>query len=172
MAHPSRNRGDTAHDDDHDPLNRDPITGEPGSHPLETGAGTAAGAAAGAAVGSLGGPVGAVAGAVVGGIGGAAASHAIGETLDPTIEDSYWRASYSSRPYYRPGEPYEDYRHAYRMGWESYESHGRTGKSFDDIEASIARQWALVEHKGGLAWERAKLAIKDAWDRVAGKSGR
>jgi uncharacterized protein (TIGR02271 family) len=65
-------------------LNRDPITGEPGSHPVGTGAGAAIGGAAGAAAGSVAGPVGtgvgAVAGAVVGGLGGKAA----GEKFDPT----------------------------------------------------------------------------------------
>src|SRR5204863_3392131 len=41
--------------------NRDPITGEPGSHPVGTAVGGAGGAATGAAVGgALGGPVGAV----------------------------------------------------------------------------------------------------------------
>src|SRR5450830_618103 len=48
-------------------LNRDPITGTPGAHPLGTAAGAASGAVAGAAVGTaVGGPVGAVIGAAVG----------------------------------------------------------------------------------------------------------
>ncbi|MES2571719.1 MAG: hypothetical protein V4710_16905, partial [Verrucomicrobiota bacterium] len=42
-------------------LNRDPITGEPGSHPVATGAGAAGGGAAGAAIGTaVAGPVGTV----------------------------------------------------------------------------------------------------------------
>ena len=56
-------------------LNADPITGEPGSHPVGTGVGTTAGAIAGAAVGSLGGPIGAAIGGVAGAIAGAAAGH-------------------------------------------------------------------------------------------------
>jgi uncharacterized protein (TIGR02271 family) len=67
--------------------NRDPITGEPGSHPVATGAGAVAGGAAGAAAGSVAGPVGtgvgAAAGAVLGGVGGKAA----GEKFDPTSSD-------------------------------------------------------------------------------------
>jgi uncharacterized protein (TIGR02271 family) len=67
-----------------DTENRDPITGEPGSHPASTGAGAVAGGVAGATVGSAAGPVGtgvgAAAGAVVGGLGGKAA----GEKFDPT----------------------------------------------------------------------------------------
>jgi uncharacterized protein (TIGR02271 family) len=64
--------------------NRDPITCEPGSHPVATGsgalAGGAAGAAAGAAAGPIGAGVGAAAGAVVGGLGG----KAVGEKFNPT----------------------------------------------------------------------------------------
>ena len=39
-------------------MNRDPITGTPGSHPLGTGVGATGGALAGAAIGSLFGPIG------------------------------------------------------------------------------------------------------------------
>ena len=39
-------------------LNRDPITGEPGSHPIGTAVGGMGGAAAGAAIGAIGGPLG------------------------------------------------------------------------------------------------------------------
>ncbi len=48
---------------DYRDANRDPITDEPGAHPLGTGVGAAlGGAAAGAAAGAFGGPVGAVVG--------------------------------------------------------------------------------------------------------------
>jgi len=64
--------------------NRDPITCEPGSHPVGTGAGALAGGAAGAAAGAAAGPVGAgvgaAAGAVIGGLGG----KAVGEKFNPT----------------------------------------------------------------------------------------
>src|SRR5690606_6067987 len=58
---------------DFNDANRDPLTNEPGAHPVGTGVGAAmGGAAAGAAAGAFGGPVGAavggVAGAVVGGL--------------------------------------------------------------------------------------------------------
>jgi uncharacterized protein (TIGR02271 family) len=72
---------------DHNPENRDPITHEPGAHPVGTGAGAAAGGVAGAAAGSVAGPVGtgvgAAAGAVIGGLGGKAAA----EKFNPTEGD-------------------------------------------------------------------------------------
>jgi hypothetical protein len=49
-----------------DDLNPDPITGEPGSHPIGTGLGAGGGALAGAAIGSVAGPLGTAAGAVIG----------------------------------------------------------------------------------------------------------
>lgn len=75
--------------------NRDPISGESGSHPVGTGvgavaggaAGAAAGAATGAAVGTAGaGPVGTGIGAAVGAVVGGLAGHGAAEGLNPTNE--------------------------------------------------------------------------------------
>ncbi len=65
--------------------NRDPLTGEPGSHPLGTGIGSAGGAAAGAALGAaVGGPAGALVGGTVGAVAGAVTGHVAGEGAKPT----------------------------------------------------------------------------------------
>src|SRR5687768_9756464 len=68
--------------------NRDPITGEPGSHPVGTGVGAVAGGAAtGAAIGTAGaGPVGTAVGAAAGAIVGGLAGHGAAEGLNPTNE--------------------------------------------------------------------------------------
>jgi phage tail tape-measure protein len=80
--------------------NADPITGSPGAHPIEAGAGAAAGGfAAGAVLGAVGGPVGAAAGAVVGGVLGGLAGKEIGEQIDPTSQDAFWRENYRNQPY-------------------------------------------------------------------------
>ncbi len=42
---------------DRDPANRDPVSGEPGSHPVGVGVGAAGGAAIGAGIGAVGGPI-------------------------------------------------------------------------------------------------------------------
>jgi uncharacterized protein (TIGR02271 family) len=72
---------------DKNPANRDPITQEPGAHPVGTATGAAAGGVAGAAAGSVAGPVGtgvgAAAGAVIGGLGG----KAVAESFNPTQGD-------------------------------------------------------------------------------------
>src|SRR5580693_9704396 len=100
--------------------NPDPITGEPGAHPVGTGVGAAAaGAAAGAAGGLVGGPVGAAVGAVVGAVAGGLAGKGVAESIDPTVEDRYWRANYTQRPYYDKNTAYDEYQPAYQYGWES-----------------------------------------------------
>ena len=97
-------------------MNRDPISGAPGAHPIGTGVGATGGAIAGAGIGAVGGPVGMAVGgaigAVVGGLGGKAA----GEAVNPTAEEAYWRENYSREPYYEQGRTFDDYAPAYRLG--------------------------------------------------------
>lgn len=148
-------------------LNPDPITGEPGSHPVGTGVGAASTAAAGAAAGAVvGGPVGALVGGAIGAAVGGLAGHAVAEAIDPTIEERYWRENYTTRPYYRasPGG-YDDYASAYRYGWES---RGRypNNPAFSDIENDLNAGWDKAKGKSHLTWSEAKLAARDAWDRV------
>ena len=90
--------------------NEDPMTGEPGSHPMGTGLGAALGGAlAGAVSGTLAGPIGTVVGTIAGGVAGAYAGKAIAENVDPTVETAYWRDAYEDRPYYSDDYSYEDY---------------------------------------------------------------
>ena len=73
--------------------NPDPVTDQPGSHPVETGIGAIlGGVASGLAVGMVGGPVGAVIGGIVGGAAaGGLAGKGVGELVDPTTEDNWLR---------------------------------------------------------------------------------
>lgn len=145
--------------------NPDPITGEPGSHPVSTGVGAAVtGAAAGAAGGAAAGPVGAVAGAVIGGVAGGYAGKAIGEQIDPTAEDAYWRENYRNRPYVDKGVEYDTYRPAYQYGWESRSQY--QGRSFDEIEPELQKNWSSRHVK--LDWQKARPAARDAWERIGG----
>src|SRR3954468_14331864 len=85
--------------DNRDLENRDPITGEPGAHPIGTGVGAAAGGATGAAIGAVGGPAGAAVGLVAGAVVGGLAGKAGGESVNPTVEDAYWRETHPLQPY-------------------------------------------------------------------------
>ena len=146
-------------------MNRDPITGAPGAHPVGTGLGAAGGAAAGAAVGSVGGPLGAMVGGVVGAVAGGLAGKGVAEAIDPTAEQTYWRDNYRSRPYYDSRTTYDDWGPAYAFGVDAYTR--RNGRSFDELESGLSQDWARARGRSTLGWEQAKHATRDAWTRVS-----
>ncbi len=147
--------------------NRDPLTGEPGSHPIGTGVGSAGGAAAGAAVGGVvGGPIGAVVGGAIGAVAGGAAGHAAGEAIDPTRETSYWRENYKNRPYYKQDRSFDDYEPAYRYGWESASRPENRNRKFDEVEGDLERGWDKTKGATKQGWYEVREATRDAWDRV------
>ena len=146
-------------------MNRDPISGEPGSHPVGTGVGGAGGAALGAALGAPFGPIGALIGGAIGAVAGGAAGHAAGERIDPTGETEYWKHSYQSRPYFDKAQTWDDYEPAYRYGWESRTAH--RDRSWDtNLENDLERGWDKAKGKSKMAWNQAKNAVRDAWDRT------
>jgi hypothetical protein len=153
---------------DSNPDNRDPITKEPGAHPVGTGIGSAGGAAAGVGVGAVvAGPIGAVIGGAIGAVVGGAAGHAAGEAVNPTVEREFWSKSFKTRPYYRPGKEYSEYEPAYRFGWESAGRKEYAGKRFDEVESELLRDW---NGSPGATdpWTDARDASHDAWLRVRG----
>jgi hypothetical protein len=156
-----RNRGEHKGRDD----NRDPITGAPGAHPVGTGIGAAAGgAAAGAAAGTVAGPIGTAAGMVAGAVIGGLAGKGIAEKIDPTVESAYWRENYNSRPYVDRDAQWDDYEPAYRTGYEGY---GRyRGRRFDEVETDLRGDYERGRGRSSLAWDKARFAARDAWDRV------
>ena len=154
-------------DKNREDANRDPLTGEPGSHPIATGVGAAGAAAAGAAVGgAVGGPVGAVVGGAVGAVAGGAAGHAAGEAIDPTRETEYWRENFRNRPYYQRDKTFDDYEPAYRYGWESATRPDYKGRRFDEVESDLERGWDKTKGTTKHALYEVKEATRDAWDRV------
>lgn len=146
--------------------NRDPITGAPGAHPVGTGVGAVAGGiAAGALAGSVVGPVGTAVGAVVGAVTGGLAGKEVAEALDPTVEEAYWRDNFGTRSYVKKGDTFEDYGPAYRFGSDSY---GRSdGRTFDQSESDLKRDWERNKGGSSLTWDRAKYASRDSWQRTS-----
>jgi hypothetical protein len=144
--------------------NRDPVTGEPGAHPVGTGVGAATGGTVGAVIGgAVGGPLGAMVGAAVGGVAGGLAGKGISESVNPTEEDAFWRDHYSTRPY-ASGRSYDELQPAYRYGWEArtrYED-----RNWNDVESDLERDWTQRHGTSGLAWNDARHASRDAWDRI------
>lgn len=145
-------------------LNRDPITGEPGSHPVGTGLGAAGGAAAGAAIGTVGGPVGMLVGGAIGAVAGGLAGKGIAEQIDPTAEDEYWQENYNREAYYDNASSYDDYGPAYRSGYTGFAESG--GRTFDESEPQLKTAWEKTKQGSRLTWDKAKHASRAAWDRV------
>lgn len=149
-------------------LNRDPITGEPGSHPVATGVGAlAGGAAAGAVVGTMAGPVGTVIGAAVGALAGGLAGHALAEVIDPTAEHEHWRTHFRDQPYVEPDANFEDYGPAYWVGVDAAARNPEAPHhSFTEIEGELERDWARFKGESRLTWKEASPAVRAAWDRI------
>ena len=145
--------------------NEDPITGEPGSHPVATGVGAMGGGAAGAAIGTaVGGPVGTAVGAVIGAVAGGIGGHAAGEAVDPTAEDAYWREHHAKQPFARSGGDFAEFGPAYRSGYEGYAKHAKAAPSFEKAEPALRNEYESSGAK--LPWEKARDASRAAWTRV------
>jgi hypothetical protein len=145
--------------------NRDPITKQPGAHPIGTSLGAAGAGVVGAAIGaSIAGPIGAAIGAAAGAIAGGLGGSNAAETINPTTENSYWEENYSSRPYVREDAAFDDYRPAYQLGWESRKR--LAGRRFEEVESDLGRDWDKFKGESRLKWDEAKHATRDAWERV------
>ena len=155
-------------------VHRDPLSGRAGAHPVGTGLGAAAGGvtagiATGAAIGTVAGPagtaVGAAVGATVGAVADGLAGKAVAESIDPTVEHVYWRQHYASCSHVKAGTSYEEYAPAYQYGWESQSR--LHGKTFEQAESTLQRDWDKVKGASKLSWDEAKKAVRDSWHRVS-----
>ena len=144
-------------------MNRDPITNEPGAHPVGTGIGATGGAVAGATVGAIGGPIGVAVGGAVGAVVGGLAGKAAAEAVNPTAEEAYWRDNYLKESYYEKGRSFDEYAPAYRLGVT-----GRTRyeDSWDAAEPRLASEWDSTRGGSTLSWPQARPASQAAWTRV------
>ncbi|MFZ5656219.1 MAG: hypothetical protein ACOY37_04035 [Pseudomonadota bacterium] len=146
-------------------MNRDPISGAPGSHPVGTGVGGVGGAAVGAAIGSAFGPIGTLVGGAIGTVAGAAAGHSVAERVDPTGETDHWRNEVTTRPYYDSSKDYDrDYAPAYRYGTEARNEH--RGEAWERVEDRLKAGWERAKGESRLAWAEARDATRDAWNRA------
>ena len=96
------------------------------------------------------------------------------ETIDPAAavsrvnaqeEDAYWRRSFWRERYYSAGLDYEDYAPAYCVGYIGYAQYGG---EYDDAERSLWANWERIKGDSRLSMDEARLAMRAAWDRMAG----
>ncbi len=145
--------------------NPDPITGEPGAHPIGVGIGAAGAGAAGAAIGTaVAGPVGTVVGGIIGAVAGGYGGKAVGEAIDPTGEDNYWREAHGKQPYADKTSRFEDYQPAYRTGYEGFSKHAADNRNFEQAEPDLRKKYESSGAK--VPWDKAREASRAAWTRV------
>lgn len=146
-------------------LNRDPITGTPGAHPLGAGVGAASGVVAGMVAGmAVGGPAGSILGAAIGAFAGGMAGKSAAEALNPTAEELFWQETYVREPYYVAGRTFEYYAPGFRAGWEGRVRHD--GRSFEEAEPALKSSYDLGKSELDPVWQDVRPAARAAWDRV------
>jgi len=139
--------------------NPDPITGQPGAHPIGVAGGGTGGAVAGAAIGAaVAGPVGAVVGGAIGAVAGGAAGKGVAEVVNPTMEEQYWRKT--------AGSDYEKYAPAYRLGWESAARTENNGRKFADVEKDLEKNWSKTRGTMKNEWSDVRQRTHDAFERA------
>ncbi len=150
--------------------NPDPLTDQPGSHPVETGIGAVlGGVASGLAVGMVAGPVGAVIGAIAGGAAaGGLAGKGIGELIDPTTEDNWLReyTETSRTSGTTTAHSADDIRPAYRYGMETAAKSDYAGKRYEEVEPELRTRYESDKTLASRPWGEVRGAVKDAYDRT------
>lgn len=151
--------------------------GNLGDHPVGGAVGAAIGAAAsavavgaaeGAAAGTVAGLPGMIAGVAIGGVIGALAGKEIAQRVNPNAEEIYWQEEHKNQAYFNSLETYDSYAPAYRFGIDAYNTF--LGRSFDEIEPQLAKQWDAARGTSRLTWDTAKLAVRDAYERLCNQN--
>lgn len=84
--------------------------------------------------------------------------------MDWKKEEAYWREQHSKQPYAEKSNSYDDYATAYRVGVEGVEKYA--GRSYPDIEDSLALDYEQADPASALPWDRARPAVKAAWEKL------
>jgi hypothetical protein len=88
-----------------------------------------------------------------------------GQWVYPENEAAYWREQHSKQPYAK-NCPYEQFEHAYRTGYNSYQKY--RGRQFDEVEQSVANDYESGKPDSALPWDAVRPAVNSVWDRMAG----
>lgn len=91
-----------------------------------------------------------------------------GAWIFPENEAAYWKAQHSKQSYAK-NSSYEQYEHAYRTGYSSYQKY--PGKKFDEVEESVANDYETGKPDSALPWDRVRPAVRSMWDRMSGVVG-
>lgn len=90
-----------------------------------------------------------------------------GGRFENDFDSDSFRRDYTDRPYYEAGTPYDEYEPAYQYGHSLRGRHA--GRRFDEIEEDARRDWDTNRGRSSLSWDRAKHAVRDAYERMSDK---
>jgi hypothetical protein len=82
-------------------------------------------------------------------------------------EDEYWRGAFRSRPYSTTESTYDDWRPAYRFGYDCAVRY--QGRRWDDaLEEELSSDWDVYPERKNQqwSWQRVKDAVRDSWTRL------
>lgn len=88
--------------------------------------------------------------------------------LYPQKEADYWRDQHSKQSYAK-NYSYDEFEHAYRTGYDTFFRY--PGKSFDEVEESVASEYEQARPASALPWDIARPAVNAVWEKMAGVIG-
>jgi len=86
--------------------------------------------------------------------------------IDETAEDKYWRKHFQELGYVEETDDYALFEPAFRTGYMGRRRH--PGKTFQEVENELRRDYEAVAGETALAWEKAVCAVCDAWNQAGG----
>lgn len=82
-----------------------------------------------------------------------------------TNEEAYWRENHPKQAFAQ-NRGYGDYAAAYRTGIEGVRKY--PGKSYEEIESDLARDYERAQPGSPLPWDHARHAVHAAWAKLSG----
>ncbi len=74
---------------------------------------------------------------------------------------THWQSAFASQ-----GGRYEDFEPAYRFGSQQRQNENYRGRNWNEIEPELRRDWEGEAAR--TPWEKAKEAVRHAWERIPG----
>jgi hypothetical protein len=90
------------------------------------------------------------------------------EGAERVEHEKYWREHHQESGAHKEA-PFEHFEPAYRTGYEGGKKY--VGKHFNQIELDLARDYEKNDANPAIPWDRARPAVKAAWDRLGGVMG-
>ncbi|MGZ5001959.1 MAG: hypothetical protein ACXWBM_02080 [Chthoniobacterales bacterium] len=92
-----------------------------------------------------------------------------GETeAERSEHEKYWREHHEQSGAHKEA-PFEHFEPAYRTGFEGAKKYA--GKNYHEIESDLVRDYENNVSNVAIPWDRARPAVKAAWDRLGGVAG-